>query len=139
MIKNFLLGQSDVPMLSKTLEVYSLRQKAISSNIANINTVGYRRKEVRFEEKLQAQMNKRLEGRMTDDRHFPLGRLRVRESKPEITEDQSDVLESGVNNVDIDHEIVDQVANELRYMYASRMVSGSFNSLRASIKGRYDR
>jgi len=139
MIKNFLLGQSDVPMLSKALDVYLLRQKAIASNIANINTVGYRRKEVRFEDKLQAQMKTRLEGRETDKRHIPLGRLKVREVTPEITEDPSEVLESDVNNVDIDREIVEQVKNELRFMYVSRMASGSFNSLRASIKGRYDR
>ena len=139
MIKNFILEQTAVPLISKALDVYSVRQKAISSNIANISTPGYQRKEVKFEEKLQAQIGKRLEGRKTDARHLPLGRLRVREIQPDIQEDPSSALDSGINNVDIDTEIVEQVKNEIRFMYASRMAANKFTALRASIKGRYDR
>lgn len=139
MIKNFLLNQTGIPLLSKALDVYSIRQKAISSNIANVSTAGYRRKEVEFEELLQAQMNKRLDGKMTEPRHRPLGRTRVREIQPVITEDKSSALPNGINNVDIDKEIIEQVKNEIRFSYASRLVAHKFNGLRAGIKGRFDR
>ncbi len=139
MIKNFILEQTDVPLLSKALDVYAMRQKAIASNIANVNTSGYRRKEIRFEEQLQAQLNKHLPGRRSEAKHIPLGSLRIREINPEYETDSSRELESGVSNVDIDTEIVEQVKNEIRFMYASRLLSGKLAALRASIKGRYDR
>lgn len=139
MIKNLVLDQTNVPILSKALDVYSARQKAIATNIANIGTAGFRRREVSFEDKLQEQMGQRLVGRRTNDKHMPLGRLRVREIQPEMTEDMSEELHSGVNNVNIDQEIVDQAKNEIQFAYASRLVSGQFTTLRASIKGRYDR
>ncbi len=139
MIKNFILNQTNVPLLSKALDVYSIRQKAISSNIANVSTPGYRRKEVAFEELLQTQMNKRLNGKTTDPRHTPLGRIRAREIQPVITEDRSGALPNGVNNVDIDKEIIEQVKNEIRFSYATRLAGRNLNALRASIKGRFDR
>lgn len=139
MIKNFLLQKTDIPLLSKALDVYSIRQKTIASNIANVGTLGYQRKEVAFEEKLQAQLKKHLAGNQTDSRHIPLGSSRIEEVKAEVSLDRSDVLDSGINNVDIDHEIVAQVQNQIRYMYASKLITGGFSGLRASIKGRYDR
>jgi flagellar basal-body rod protein FlgB len=139
MIKNFVLGQTHLPQLSKALDVYSARQKAIATNIANVGTVGFQRKEVRFEEKLKETMSLHLTGRQTDEKHLPLGRLRANQVEPELVVDNSPELHSGVNNVDIDREIVDQVVNEIQFSYAAKLASGQFSSLRASIKGRYDR
>ncbi len=139
MIRNFILEQTNIPLLNKALDVYSLRQRTISSNISNVNTVGYREKEVKFEEMLQNQMSKQLGGLRTDKRHIPLGRLRAREVRPQVLENKSDDNYSGVNNVDIDKQVVEQVKNEIRYMYASRILSANFAALRASIKGRFDR
>ncbi len=139
MIRNFILEQTNIPLLNKALDVYSLRQRTISSNISNVNTVGYREKEVKFEELLQRQLRKHLSGIQTDERHIPLGRLRVREVRPQVLENKSDDYYSGVNNVDIDKQVVEQVKNEIRFMYASRIISANFAALRASIKGRFDR
>lgn len=139
MIRNFILEQTNIPLLNKALDVYSLRQRTISSNIANVNTTGYRKKEVKFEEVLQAQMRKRLSGLRTNENHLPVGSLRAREVRPRVLESVSDEQFSGVNNVDIEQEIVEQVKNQIRFMYASRLASGKFAALRASIKGRFDR
>ena len=139
MIKNFVLENTSLPLLGKALDVYSLRQKAIASNIANINTVGYQANRVDFEEQLQQQMDKGLSGRTANERHIPLGRKGITEVTPELVRDESETLSSGVNNVDIDQEIVEQVKNEIRYMYATRMARGKFDGLRASIKGHVDR
>ncbi len=139
MLKNFIFQNTGVPLLKKALDVYSLRQKAIASNVANVGTLGYKRKEIKFEEELQSQLTKHVNGQKTDQRHLPLGSSRAREVDPVLRKDESNALTSGANNVDIDKEIVDQVKNEIRYNYASRLVSGQFNALRASIKGHFDR
>jgi len=138
MIKNFILRQTNVPLLSKALDVYSLRSKAIASNIANVNTPGYKRKFVTFEEKLQNAVDKTLSGLRTNEHHLPVGRQRVQEVTPAVEEDNSTLLHSGANNVNIDQEIVEQVKNEIRFVYGARLLSKNFGALRASIKGRFD-
>ena len=138
MIKNFIFKQTKIPLLSKGLDVYALRQKVIAGNIANVSTPGYRGRKIVFEEKLQSAMRRTLSGRITHERHLALGRLRFREVEPQIREDPSEELRSGVNNVDIDREIVEQVKNEIRFLYGVRLLQGNFRALRASIKGRFD-
>ena len=138
MIKNFVLRQTNVPLLSKALDVYTLRQKAISSNIANVNTPGYKRKFVSFEEQLQNAVQKTLSGIRTNEHHLPVGRQRVDEVQPRLEEDDSQVLYSGANNVDIDREVVEQLKTEIRFVYGARLLAKNFGALRASIKGRFD-
>ncbi len=41
-------------LLAKSLEGLALRQQAVAQNLANVNTPGYRRKDVLFEDVLQA-------------------------------------------------------------------------------------
>ncbi len=138
MIKNFILKKTVIPNLSKGLDVYALRQKAIAGNIANVQTPGYRRKEVKFEEELQMALDKKLSGTRTHKNHLPIGRKRLEEVQPRITEDPSTELKSGMNNVDIDQEIVDQVKNEIKFLFGSMLERKNFAFLRASIKGRFD-
>ena len=49
-----LFGSQPINLLEKALAGSSLRHKVISNNIANINTPGYKRMEVSFEEELAA-------------------------------------------------------------------------------------
>ena len=138
MIKNFILRHTTIPLLAKGLDVYSLRQKVIAANIANVNTPGYRRRQVRFEEQLQSALQHVLAGKRTHPRHFPIGRMRPLEVEPEIKEDPDTTLYSGVNNVDIEKEIVEQLKNEIRYAFGTRLIAGNFAAIRASIKGRFE-
>jgi flagellar basal-body rod protein FlgB len=121
------------------LNAYSLREKVIAENIANVNTPGYKRKEVSFEEKLQNAIQKVIPGYLTNARHIPLGRNAGVNSTPEIKVDNSSDLASGVNNVSVEEEMVQLVRNQIQYMYSTRMVSREFSAIRASIKGRFDR
>jgi flagellar basal-body rod protein FlgB len=138
MIKNFLLNKTNIPNLEKGLNVYALRQKVIAGNIANVETSGYRRKEVEFEDTLQTAVKKHLRGVQTDSHHLAIGGADTENAKAQIVEDPSTENSSGVNNVNIDKEIIDQVKNEIRYLYGSRLISKNFAALRASIKGRFD-
>ena len=51
---NRIFDSAPINLLEKALAGSSLRHKVISDNIANINTPGYKRKEVSFEEELVA-------------------------------------------------------------------------------------
>lgn len=98
-------------LLKKGLDASSLRSKAIANNIANINTKGYKRQYVTFEENLKENMNK-FSLKTTDDKHIG-GSTNLQEATME-TDNSSSMREDG-NNVDIDNEMVNQAANTLMY------------------------
>ncbi|GAB4180627.1 MAG: flagellar basal body rod protein FlgB [Calditrichia bacterium] len=139
MIKNLIIKNTSLPAIQKGLNAYARREKAISSNIANVNTPGYKRLKVEFEETFQNKLNATLSGVRTHENHIPLGRRNGDTVEPTITMDNTGDLASGVNNVDIENEMVELVKNQIRYMYGTRMAAREFSAIRASIKGRFDR
>ncbi len=137
MIDRLLYKDNPLPVLEKALDAYALRHKSIAANIANVNTEGYQRKEVKFEEELQYALDQeRIRGTQTDPRHLKLGRPLIEEVKPVAFTPDDPTTPSGVNNVDIDDEMVKLTNNQLRFYYASKLSSIQFNMLRTAIKGK---
>jgi flagellar basal-body rod protein FlgB len=132
-----LFADTKIPLLSKALDAYSLRQKTIASNIANISTIGYRSNVVRFEEELEGAMQgTQLQGTETNDRHMAIGSPTVENVQPRIeVAPQGDPFASGVNNVDVDHEMAELASDQIRFKYAARLISEMFKGIQTSIKG----
>lgn len=140
MLKVFLFNRTKIPLLEKALDAYSLRHKAIASNIANITTVGYKRIDIKFEDELRESLSGELiRGVRTNERHISIGSRDIREVEPEIVKENSmynsDPLASGINNVDIDYEMVELAKNQIRYKLASRLIAESFRGIQKSIRG----
>ncbi len=137
MLNNFLFEQTNLPLLYKSLDTYSLRQKASAHNIANINTHGYRRMEVKFEDELRKalKIDSGLTGKITDPGHFKIGADRVKDIEPVPYMPRDQELHSGVNNVDIDIEMVRLAKAQLSFDFAARMTNRTFRGLRSSIRG----
>jgi len=137
MLNKFLFEQTNLPLLYKSLDAYSLRQKASAHNIANINTHGYRRMEVRFEEELRKAMkiDPGISGEITSPGHFKIGANRVEDVEPVPYMPRDPELHSGVNNVDIDEEMVRLAKAQLSFDFASKMSNRTFRNLRSSIRG----
>lgn len=91
-------------LLKKSLDASSLRQKVISHNLANINTKGYKRSEVVFEEKLKQEM-----GRLQNDPDY------VDSIEPEVVTDNSTSFNMDGNNIDLDVEMANMAANDILY------------------------
>ena len=135
-ISSFIFNKTKIPVLFKSLDAYAMRQKSIADNIANVDTPGYRRSEVAFEEDLKAALDKRgVFGYRTDPRHLPVGRPRIEDLKPTPFIPKDDSLASGKNNVDIDHEMAELAKNQIRFAYAARFMEGTFNRLKSAIRG----
>ncbi len=106
-----------INLLQKTMDVAWLRQQVISNNIANVNTPGYKRREVKFEE-LLAESLKQRDG--------------VIEKLPDaevVTVNDTTIKEDG-NNVDIDKEYIEQYRTQTQYEYLSRSIADEFLKLR---------
>jgi len=135
-ISSFIFGKTKIPILHKGLDAYTMRQKSIADNIANVDTPGYKRSEVAFEEDLKAALDKRgVFGYRTHPEHMPVGKLKLDEVKPVPFIPEDDSLASGKNNVDIDHEMAELAKNQIRFAYAARLMDRTFSRLKSAIRG----
>ena len=134
-----IFDKTKIPLLSRALDVYGLRQRVTSNNLSNISTPEFRRSEVTFEQVFRQTLEKlKLTGRLTRPDHIPIGVPEKRSLIPSITTPNDPILHSGVNNVDIDHEMVELAKNQIRYSFATRLIRGNFTAIKSSITGRIE-
>ncbi len=111
----------------------SLRQQAISRNIANIDTPGYQAQTVNFQQALARLMNNNvlLPMKTTDEAH-----LTTAESKPFLTTSlrPGSTLRADQNNVDIDVEMADMSEAGIQYQAISQAVSKNLLLLKTLAK-----
>lgn len=107
----YINNDSTSKMIKLGLDVASLREKAISNNIANINTENYKKSYVTFEENLNLEKEK-MSLKKTNSKHLD-GTLD--NSIVQVKKDTSTSMRTDGNNVDLDLEKVNQAANTLMY------------------------
>ncbi|MBM3277982.1 MAG: flagellar basal body rod protein FlgB [Candidatus Handelsmanbacteria bacterium] len=134
LLDQVIFDKTKVPVLNAVLDVTQLRQRVIANNIANVSTKGFRARDVRFEEYLDAFVNKsQVPGQTSDRRHLDIPRFA---DSPEVYELQSEVNDSGLNNVDIDREMASLAENHLFFNVGSTLIQRQFSGLKKSITGR---
>ncbi|MEI7925108.1 MAG: flagellar basal body rod protein FlgB [Chloroflexota bacterium] len=121
----------------------SRRQEAIASNIANIDTPHYQRKDVSFEESLRAQISSDA-GSAGD---LSLGRTNARHMDIEGGSSPHGLSGSGAqsrdvvsarndkNSVGVDEEMTLLVDTQLRYQALSQSLGTRLSTLRSVIRG----
>jgi len=123
--------------MQKTMDAAMLRGRVIANNIANVNTPGFRRVEVAFEEELRSALDRtRLQGSRTDEKHMDMGRKDLSSVNAEAYHPYDPALPSGVNNVDIDMEMSKLAETQIMYNYAVRFGQGVFKKLNAAIQAK---
>jgi flagellar basal-body rod protein FlgB len=137
MLGRVITQKTTAPALLKSMDAGMLRARTIANNIANVNTPGYRRVEVKFEDQLRRALNKtRLKGAKTDNGHLDLGRKDVSKVNPEAFRPNDSTLPSGVNNVDIDTEMAKLAENQILYNFSTNAFRGVFRKLNAAIQAK---
>lgn len=102
-------------IIHKALDAAWLRNEVISQNISNVNTPGYKKKSVAFEELLNDAIG---------DQKLPAAK---------VVENNSTSTRRDGNNVDIDDEMAELAKNTIRY---NTLVSrAGFSSLKYIIRG----
>jgi len=119
-------------VLRHALNAQALRQQVAAHNIANVNTPGFRRQSVRFEDQLhQALRRPALSGRTTHPRHLPIGPSNLVE--PRIVTERSTSMRNDGNNVDIEREMAVLAASETQYAALVQVVSARYRMVRSAI------
>lgn len=131
---------SDVGFVAgeKQLDASSLRQKVISNNISNVNTPGFKKSDVTFEEKLNQVMNldkSKIGLNATNERHFSFGagRSSISDVKPEVISEGGTSMRQDENNVDIDVEMANLAKNNISYQTMTRLIGTKFRMLSSAI------
>ncbi len=112
-----------VDIIEAGLRAESLRWKAIANNVANIETPGYRRVDVRFEELLA----KALESSGGVD----LGEIENKTYRPENTP-----VKSNGNDVSFEVEVGEMVKNTLRHKAFIRVLQKKYQQMELAINVR---
>ena len=114
---------SELSMLGKMMDAASLRTRTIANNLANVNTPGFTRSKVVFEEALGAAIER--------GRHEA-----VRAVQPEVVVETGGDVKPDGNNVHLETEISELVKASTLYNIMNRILSGKISALRTAIEGR---
>ncbi len=135
LIKGNLFDKAGIPLYEKLLKIASSSQKTTASNIANVATPGYKAKSIDFKGEMKRLLNQKssVAPVATDSRHITIGTPR---NAVRIKEIQNDSNASGVNNVDIEQEMMNLSENELLYKFGAGKLARTFGLLKMAIRGR---
>jgi flagellar basal-body rod protein FlgB len=116
-----------ISSLRLVMDDAALRQQAISSNIANINTPGYQRMDVSssFSRAMNNALDRMSEGQSVSE--LPAGRI-------ETAADQNPARPDG-NTVQLEQEMVNLANNSARYEFAGQMLGLNFHGMKLAITG----
>ena len=120
-------------VLSEGLDYSTAKNRAISSNIANIETPGYKAFKVVMDEKMRAagSINPSVLTK-THPSHLTGSKSNLSDNIS-ISRDKSTTMRQDGNNVDLEHELAEMSANSIYYTAVSRFMSKSFSGLKSVI------
>lgn len=128
-----MIGDSTMSsVLQKALDGTWQRQKAISNNIANAETPGYKAVKVSFEDSLEREVQK-MAGRKDSAKEFREGLEDIKQSDIDIISDYSTSERADENNVNMDQENIEMVKAQIQYSYLTRSMTDMFSRLRYAI------
>lgn len=109
-------------ILENLLNYSAIKQKVISQNLANSETVGYKRRDVAFKEMMQQGMK-------------TLSNIHLKDEDFEITLDENTENLSGVNNVDVNKEMAEMAQNSIMFKFGSKKINSYYQTLQKVIRG----
>lgn len=111
--------------MAKSLDGLWMRQEAISDNIANFETPGYKRKVVSFEDELAFAIsgNDSEDGRVHD----------INNTFAVTREEINELYRMDGNGVDLEEENVEMARTTYQYMYAQRVLNDHYSRLQTAI------
>ena len=116
-----------ISTLESYLKLTESREQAISANMANVDTPGYRTRDINFENEMQKAMNAVFtpssDGSGTMQLH------------PAVQEVQGLMERPDGNNVDLDREGILMAETQLQYQIGIQLVKHQFHQILSAING----
>lgn len=121
----------NLKLLQSYLDFIVEKNKVITQNIANRESVGYRRKDVDFAQFLEKEKSDAM--KVNNPRHIatPINN----EVDPVIHIKSTDEFDLDNGEINIENEMAELAKATLNFKFASKAVRGYFNKLQTVIKG----
>lgn len=107
---------SIIALIDAGIKAEGLRQKAIANNVANLETPGYRRIDVKFEEILAKSL----------DSSEPINLSGI---EPQVYQPKKTTVKSNGNDVSLENEVGAMIKNSLRYQTYIRLLSKRYKQI----------
>lgn len=121
-----------INVLDKAADAAWLRNNAISNNISNVDTPGYKRQDVAFESELKKALGRSSDTSRMDQR---VAAIRTSQLKPRTYTDLTGYsYRLDGNNVDIETENVMLVENQIKYQGLLDSITQEFLNLQLVMK-----
>ncbi|MBF7081967.1 flagellar basal body rod protein FlgB [Desulfallas sp. Bu1-1] len=131
-----LLGDPLSTILARQMDACTLRQRVIANNIANVNTPGFKKSEVNFQQQLKEALGSGgFSLRTSSDRHIGSPGRGTGGLVPTVVQVRDTSMRAGKNNVDIDEEMVNLAANTILYRLVTMINGDRANTLSYVIRG----
>lgn len=119
-----------VDVLTKAADSSWTREALIANNIANVDTVGYKRQDIDFQSVLSNELGN-CKHKSLDSK---IGALDVNELNPQVYTDSSNYsYKLDGNNVDIDTENVELASEQIRYEALATSLNSEFSRMRTAL------
>ncbi len=123
-----------INVLDRAADASWLRNQAITNNISNVDTPGYKRQDVAFEEVLEKALGRNRYESM-DSKVGSIQEGRLHRLSPVVYRDYEGFsYRLDKNNVDIENENVMLAENQLKYQGLVNSISQDFMNLKAVLK-----
>ena len=124
------LSSNSMLLMQKSMDFLWTKQAAISNNIANAETPGYKAKVVTFEENLR----ERLEQALSSNTPRVSARRVIGESEISVMEAAESTRMDG-NGVNTTEQMVELVRNAYQLQYVMNSISTDLATLRIAVRG----
>ena len=111
-----------IELMSKVLDVTTLRHRVLADNLANANTPEFRRSDLDFHH----QLTKAIDSGDVSQ---------IEAVTPVVREDHVSPMSPDGNNVSVQKELGNMMENQLLYNFAARVIDRKFDGLRKAISG----
>lgn len=129
MLKN---SFKNIDLMGKALSGSWMKNSAIANNIANVNTPGYKRQTVNFQDVLQNEMNLRQSVKMKKTNPKHMDSMNQSSINVETINDTSYRVDD--NNVDIDVENAEMAKNTIYYNTVVNQVNQQYRRIQAALR-----
>ncbi len=135
MLRELLFGRTQIPLLTRGLDALHHRQEAIAENIANAQTVDYKRKLVTFEGELQSALKRNQEGiRRTHPGHL-LPSRKPSDVQARIRNADDRIDGAGSEVVVPEREMADLAQTQIKYEAEVKLTRHHFELIKLAIRG----
>jgi len=139
-----LLGGITPLTFKKALDGAMLRHEILANNIANVNTPGFKRSDVKFRTQLKSALDSMTEnnqlivrGTTTNTGHIPIGPpVHLDQVSATIHRDAATSARVDENNVSIDMELATLSGNAAYYSTMIRLLTDYYGNIQTVIQGR---